>query len=246
MTNEITTTGVNILKALDKTMHKVEKQYKGETVMVPSPNMRLNRNTPADVFQQLALMIQPQDEARVLAIIKAGTFEATKCLQALNAPLVAADLKLKPKTWDDARQMKTASLATIKKYKGEDKVVGLLVVMITQFCQKFGRKNDLTENLILELAHEIVGTYHALTVADIKYIFSSIVRESKVFNLDYFTMMQLFEEHYEDRMHSAMQRAVREHEALTANEKTTRSRSELVADGSDMKAIKEYLTAKKD
>ena len=58
MTNEITTTGVNILKALDKTMHKVEKQYKGEMVMVPSPNMRLNRNTPADVFQQLALMIQ--------------------------------------------------------------------------------------------------------------------------------------------------------------------------------------------
>lgn len=212
-----------------------------QVVVVDSPNKRLNKDVPAQVFDTFAEMVQPEDMERITAIIKAGTFEVAKAVQAFSAPIHAADLKLKPKTWAEANQAETSSLACIKKYKGSEKAASLLVVMLTSFAKKFGRKNDLDEQLIQELAIEILNTYWSLTVADIKFIFSSIVKDSKVFNLDYYSVMRLFEEHHQDKSQYAMRRSIDEHNRLTANEKTTRVKSEVVRSGANDGAIKEYL-----
>ena len=212
-----------------------------QVVVVDSPNKRLNKNVPAQVFDQFAEMVQPEDMERITAIIKSGTFEVVKAVQSFNAPIHAADLKLKPKTWAEANQAETSSLACIKKYKGSEKAASLLVVMLTSFAKKFGRKNDLDEQLIQELAIEILNTYWSFTVADIKFIFSSIVKDSKVFNLDYYSVMRLFEEHHQDKSQYAMRRSIDEHNRLTANEKTTRVKSEVVRSDANDGAIKEYL-----
>jgi len=226
------------VRRVDNTGQIVEEK---QVVIVDSPNKRLNKNVPAQVFDQFAEMVQPEDMDRITAIIKAGTFEVAKAVQAFNAPIHAADLKLKPKTWAEANQAGTSSLACIKKYKGSDKATSLLVVMLTSFAKKFGRKNDLDEQLIQELAIEVLNTYYNLTVADIKFIFSSIVKDSKVFNLDYYSIMRLFEEHYQDKGQYAMRQSIDEHNRITANEKTTRTKSEAVRAEANDGAIKDYL-----
>lgn len=186
----------------------VEREF-----LIDAPIKRLNENVPATVFYHFVDLVKPDERERVTGIIKAGTFEVEKALQAFEkAPLIALDRKIKPTTWAEADQLGSPSIATLVKYKGEEKAVDLIHLMCVQFAKKFGRRNDMSDEDLKEFAEDVVLKYRALTIADLKAIFFNTLTASKNrFNLDYQGMMQVIDQNYHNRLEYSAKKSQREH-----------------------------------
>ncbi len=248
---QIAKSGENVLEALRKTWGQREITRKAtgikdghpaiveKTFIVDSSNLRLNKEAlqqiedgGVNLFHHFAEMIKPEDEERITAIVQSGCFEVTKAIQAFEiAPMIATDRKIKPVTWDQAAALNSPSLATLVKYKGEEKAEALIYMMTFSFAKKFGRRNDLDESQIKELAADIVVQYRNISIADLKMIFTTTLRASKkMFNLDYQGIMAVLEESRQDKMEHATRKAIDTHNQLTTKEKSYRERPK-VKDG---------------
>lgn len=235
---QITKAGENILEELRQSwgQYKVKRvvsamkdgcpAFVEKTFVVDSPNKRLNEGISPEVFHHFASMVKPEDEDRISNIVKAGCFEVNKALQAFEiAPMVATDNKIKPVTWDQAAALNSPSIATLVKYKGEGKAEALIYMMTFAFAKKFGRRNDLDESQIEELAAEIVVEYRSLSIADLKMIFTNTLRASKkMFNLDFQGIMAVLEESRQDKLEYATRKAIDDHARFTSDEKQHRRR----------------------
>lgn len=221
--------------------------------VVDSTNKRLNAGLPASVFYRFVDMVKPEEKEHIQSIIKHGAFEVRKALQAFEvAPQVAIDRKIKPTTWDEARALNSPSIATLVKYKGENKANDLVHLMVMSFARKFGRRNDMSEEEVRELSEDIVIQYRQLSIADLKMILTNTLAVSKNrYNLDYQGMMALIDESYRDKLEHASQQAIREHHEMTHGEKGMRERkkAELNTEGMTLKEQiqqVELLTKKPD
>ena len=213
--------------------------------IVDSPIKRMNAGVPATVFYRFVEMVKPEEAEHIQSLIQAGTFEVEKAIQAFErAPMVVMDKKIKPTTWEQAQALNTPSIATLVKYKGENKAEDLVHLMVMAFARKFGRRNDMPEEEIRELAQDIVIHYRHLTIADLKMILTNTLKVSKNrYNLDYQGMMALLEESFHEKMEHAAQQAHREHIEMTHQEKGTRTRKEptLSGEGMSVKEQAEYI-----
>ena len=201
------------------------RPYIGQKVVeVDTTIKRLNKGVAPELFHQFASLVKEQDVERISNIIESGLFEVEKAIQAFEvAPTLFVNKKFNPSDWEDCKKANSPSLVTLSKYKGEDKAVSMLHLLLIKFCNKFGKRNDMNESLIKELAEEIVVKYYQLSLADIIMILNDAVKVSKgVFNIDYQGVLQLFEDGYTDKVNFFMKRQIHDHEQVTADEKETR------------------------
>ena len=191
---------------------------------VDSSIKRLNKHLPASVFYKFAELVKPEEKELINKLIEAGTFEVEKALQAFEtSPVVVLDRKIKPTTFDEAHKLKSASIITLMKYKGEEKAAKLLGVLLIDFAKKFGKRNDLEQNDIKELALDIVNSseFRGFTVADLKMILNNSIKQTKKqFNLDYQTIVAILNTAKEDKMVYFSNKSMEEHRHLTGNEKS--------------------------
>lgn len=199
----------------------VEKEVK-----VPSAIARLNVGRDVSEFYEYGAKLSDEDFDRVTALIKAGTFELVKGIQANDARDLVLNPRFSPSTWEAAAAADSASLATLVKYKGETKAAALLHLLIARFVKKFGKRNDLTDSDVSHLAEGIVAEsdYRRLTVADIIFILKTGLRGKKGnrFNVDAQTIEDLLAEGYEEKITDAGRRAENEHLQEVGIEKETR------------------------
>ena len=175
-----------------------------------SPTRQLNAHVSKEQITRFAGMVSPEDAGRIEALIMAGTFEVEKALQAFEALALAADKRIQPKTWEEAAALGAPSLATLVKYKGEEKAADLVFLLISDYAKKFGRRSDLSEEIIRELAEDIVTQFRPLTVADLKVILNAGIRD-KIFNMDYQTLFSLVLTKYDEKLEHAAGRSLSEH-----------------------------------
>lgn len=201
-----------------------------ETIKTPSPIRLLNQGVHAKKFYQFAELMKPEDEQRISKTIEAGVFEVEKALTAFNALNDAFDRSIKISTWQDAEKANTASLATLAKYKGEEKTVSVVYLMLKKLASKFGRRMDLEADgfdLLKELSEDIVSDCKSFSIADLRLVFKTLQNgQKKVFNLDYQTVMAALEDAKVEKMEYASQKAMKEHSRITGQEKTNRYRSD--------------------
>jgi len=242
-------TGQTILDALRKTWGKIEVQrqklipdddgharWVAETVQVDHPNKKLNAGVPAKVFHQFAGMVTPDDQYRILTIIDQGKFDVVQAIQVFEiAPQAALDTMVKPSTWEQADQMNTPTLGAMVKYKGGQKTAILVMEMLARFCRKFGKRNDMTDDLLQELSLDIVNQYRTIRIAEIKLILNNALKTPvRLFNLDYQGIISLFESASIERMNHYSQAALDRHHRITDQEKQTRSRNDDMPSGQGM------------
>lgn len=177
-----------------------------------SPTRRLNAHVSKEQITRFAGMVSPEDAGRIEALIAAGTFEVEKAIQAFEVLTIAADKRIQPKTWEEAAALGSPSLATLVKYKGEEKAADLVFLLLSDYAKKFGRRSDLSEEIIQELAEDIVAQFRPLTVADLKVILNAGI-QNKVFNVDYQTLFSLVLEKYDEKLEHAAGRTLAQHES---------------------------------
>ena len=201
------------------------RPYIGKKVVeVDTTIKRLNKDVAPELFHQFASLVKEQDVERISNIIKSGLFEVEKAIQAFEvAPTLFVNKRFNPADWEDCKRANSPSLVTLSKYKGEETTVSMVFLLVKKFCNKFGKRNDMNETLIKELAEEIVAKYYQLLLADVIMILNDAVKASKdVFNIDYQGVLQLFEDGYTDKVNFFMKRQINDHEHAMADEKETR------------------------
>lgn len=186
-----------------------------KTVVVPSPVKRLNQHVQPEAFARFAAMVSPEDAPRIKAVIQSGNFEVEKAIHAFQVgPKVVIDKSIRPTTWEEAEALNAPSLATLIKYKGKEKTVDLIYTLLFGFAQKFGRRNDMGEELIRELSEDIADQFRSLTVADLKVILHQSMNVKKLFNLDYQTIFNLVAEKFGDKLEAAAERYISKHSQI--------------------------------
>jgi hypothetical protein len=215
---EITPAGEQCLKTLRRhwraqvqtreVIRRCEQDEKGWSIVeveeeTTSNNARLNRNLPGHVFHRFAALVKEDDAQRINDIISAGQFEVLKALSVFEiAPMVVKDNKIQPASFDESRATGSPSLATLRKYKGQQKATDLIYMMLFGFVRKFGKRVDLIEDDILQIIQKMFDIYFFMTVADIKFILNDFKRRKgqKVFAMDYVTLEAIIDEGAEHRL----------------------------------------------
>ena len=182
-----------------------------------SPLRRLNNHAKPEAFTRFAAMVGLEEKGRITSLIEAGVFEVEKALQAFESLALATNKRIQPKTWEEAVALSSPSLATLVKYKGEEKAADLVFLLLSDYAKKFGRRSDLSEEIIQELSEDVVAQFRPLTVADLKVNLNAGIQD-KIFNLDYQTLFSLILTKYDEKLEHAAGRSLAEH----ANTKTGR------------------------
>lgn len=217
-----------------------------EVVLLESPNRRLNKGIDKERFYLFADLIKTEEDVRnINSIIDAGCFEVEKAISAFKTgPEIAVDRSVVVSSFEQGVELGAPTMATLVKYKGEQKASDLIYMMIVNFAKKFGKRNDLSEGDILELSFDVVNQFKGLSVADIKMVFNDALFVSKkMFNLDYAGVLGLLNECKEDRMDWAMKKQIEEHRQLTSIEKGRREKKEvkLSGEGLSMEEMKKEI-----
>lgn len=201
-----------------------------ETIVVDSNLKKLNRGLTISDFKEFALMVNPEDCHRVVQMIGKGIFEVEQAKRAFMAPQIVANKELRPKTWEECQALNSPTLVTLRNYKGLEKATGLVHAMLVKFARSFGRRNDLDDNFLTELAEDIILEFkNKLTIADLKMIFSDASKSTKkTFNLDYQTIMALLNEQLEAKQEYQFKRSYQEHIQQTSEEKQQRDKVDVV------------------
>lgn len=77
--------------------------------------------------------------------------------------------QINPSGFKDIFLNQTPTLATIKKYHGEEKSIAAICACLISVNDFFGQKSGLDENQIITLSNLIFSEYWYLTLADLKY-----------------------------------------------------------------------------
>lgn len=235
---DITPTGKQVLNAIHLAYKPKEAEVDGyeqdeesgtialvkKTAVLASPMSRLNKGVSPEVFVMFADMVQPEDQQRIQGIIESGTLNVIKAVKVFQCVQLIADKRTLPKTWKQSFEMASPSIASIVKYKGEEKAALLIYSLLFPFAQSFGKRNDLSENDITNVSEHIVAHYRRLTITDIKMILNDASTISKSrFNLDVQGIKALFYEADTEKQEAGANIAIDEHARETASEKDPRS-----------------------
>ncbi|QDP50411.1 MAG: hypothetical protein Unbinned5350contig1001_26 [Prokaryotic dsDNA virus sp.] len=221
-------------------------------ILLESGNRRLNKGIEREVFYEFAEMIKSQEEEEnINSIVEAGYFEVNKAIAAFKTtPNFVMDRRLIPKSFDESEELGISSIASLVKYKGEQKTEDLIFVLIMGFVKKFGKRNDLNEGDIVELCQDIVSQFRSLNIADIKMIFNKALFTSyKKFNLDYASVLEILNDCKEERMKWAIEKQTEEHRRMTGQEKSVRFKEKapiLSGDGLGMEEMMREIKLNED
>lgn len=147
-----------------------------------------------------------QKESLWQELIDAGKFEKEKALlsaEAIKKEVIASDSH---KSIPEVFQNPTASLATIRKYQGEDKMLAVLASLISGVADQLNIGRSLSEIQLVHAAKLIVSEYWYLTIADFKVCFRSALlgKYGKVFDrLDAMILLEWIREYMNERAHYA-------------------------------------------
>jgi hypothetical protein len=108
-------------------------------------------------------------------LIEAGKFEAVKFEQVNGTPWVKKYSHLFPMTIKEAFELNTPSLATYRKYKGDEAAGVMVAVMIVELVQSFNVGKKMNETQIRITAQHIIKKYYFLTVADFRLCFNNAI-----------------------------------------------------------------------
>lgn len=259
--NQISEVGKVILNSIQKNWRRVEgviertelvedesgakyPKIVKRRVKVDSQLMRLNKGVTISDFAEFVGMVQPEDKDRILTMIEKGYFELVQAKRSFRALSVVTDKSIRPVTWEDAEKIDSPTLVTLRNYKGLQYATDLVYSMLFSFAKKFGKKSDLDEVMLMELAEDIVFEFNnKLTVADIKMILANALRASdKVFNLDYQTIFSLFDREARDKDLFMVRRAEDHHIfEVTSDEKSYREKPAPAGPTAEGMSLKDQL-----
>ncbi len=102
-----------------------------------------------------------------------GLFEQDKALLSIDGTSAEYLSKLPHKSMADVDLIPTASLATLKKYRGEEKMLAVLSALIIQSCEMLNVGKAMNEKQIANTAKLIFQEYFYFTLADFKVCFAN-------------------------------------------------------------------------
>ncbi len=106
-------------------------------------------------------------------LIQAKQFDESKALSSLEATNREYIAKLPHKTIEDVFAVPTASLATLKKYRGEDKMLAVVIAMLVRCSEMLNVGKAMSDYQIQETAKLIFGEYYYLTLGDFRVCFNN-------------------------------------------------------------------------
>ncbi len=101
-------------------------------------------------------------------LIESSKFDAEKAFLSLQATKMETLAALPHQSIEDVDRMPTASLATIKKYSGEVKMVACVSTLIVQAASLLNIGKAMNEFQVKETARLIFTEYYFLTIGDLK------------------------------------------------------------------------------
>jgi hypothetical protein len=164
-----------------------------QVVVDTHPNtVQLNQGVPLDLYIKLAALVPENESKQLQSIIDEDRFEAPKALQAYSARY-ALQPSVRPKNWKQAAEYNTATLATLKKYRGEEMAVATIDALLLQFKDRFGKRADISDNAIHDFAYELLMDYHYFTLADVRFVLNRATENlSDKFSVDYARLSDVF------------------------------------------------------
>jgi len=108
-------------------------------------------------------------------LVENGQFEAEKALLALEASRKEIIVSSSWKTIDDVFSKPTATLSTVKKYKGEETMKAVIEALIISTAAAVNVGKGLKEAQIEMAVDLIFSEYYWLTVADLKVCFRNAI-----------------------------------------------------------------------
>ena len=159
-----------------------------------------------------------------LAILEKGQFELDKAKSTLLnwANIYTETTQLDSKTIEQALGMKTPSLATIKKYRGDIMAIGLLVEMLRDVADYFTVGKNMNDRQLRKTARIIYSDYFYYTLADFKLCFDNACKGTygKLYGqLDGSVISLWLAEYDKERIKTAEDLAEKEHERIEENAK---------------------------
>ncbi len=104
-------------------------------------------------------------------LVNAGTFEEEKALLSLDATKKEYLDNLPHRNIQDIALMPTATLATIKKYRDETKMIAAVCAVLVEASEMLNLGRPMSDYQIKETAKLIFSEYYFLTIADLKVCF---------------------------------------------------------------------------
>ena len=131
-----------------------------------------------------------------------------------------------PNNFLDSHALNTSSLVNLKNYKGEQYCKDVISVMIGRILVHFGKRSDITDEMIPSLVSEIMNRYPTFTISDLKMIFTKMKEQPiNKFNLDYATVIGTLYQAKQDKMAAFEFHNQNEHSRLVGGEKGYREKS---------------------
>lgn len=184
-------------------MSKITQANQGEMVTT----LTLTKSQQQELC--LAKIEKLADSATCLEIsekLKAsGKFEIEKAMQAYSVTKEETQ-HLFPRTYNEAKDANVASIATLRKYRGQVLQHAFVFNEITKLCDFFAVGRGMNENGITMLSRMICAEFYYLNIADFKFFTYRAVRGDfgKTFDrLDAPTVMLWMKQYCEERMMKA-------------------------------------------
>lgn len=109
-------------------------------------------------------------------LVQRGIFEPDKALMSLQATTKEYLSSLSHQTIEDIVKIPTVSLATLKKYRGESKMVVTLCALILKVSEMLNVGKSMSDVQIQETAKMIFSDYHYFTLGDFKVCFANGIK----------------------------------------------------------------------
>lgn len=152
---------------------------------IDTPMKRLNRHLPTEAFHELGEYIKPEHVGKFKQLVESGKFEVEKALQVVKYAPRVADLSFQPDDWEEANAANSPSFATFCKYRGQETAVRLMVAMLCEVAEDFGRRSDITEKASISISHRLINKIKSLTLADFKLALNMLRNQpQRISNLD--------------------------------------------------------------
>lgn len=172
----------------------------------PTPIKKRHQGVKAeDIYRFCAMVKDDQERESLHELIRHQKFDLTKAVQVYEkTQRVVVDRSIKPRTWKEADDLDTPTIRTVQKYKSQEKAIAVIYTILADFSSRFGRRSDLNEKGLMNLAEDILSEFPTFTVAELKMVCTLATDQDvqtgrKIFNLDYIQVMSIFREMYKER-----------------------------------------------
>ena len=187
-------------------------------VEIDTPIKRLNKHLSKESFHELGEYIKPEHLPRFTELINQGEFEVEKAIQVLKYAPLALLAEFQPEDWKEASDLPSPTFSTFSKYRGPETAKRLMVAMLAELSDDFGRRSDLNPKRSLAIANRLLNKIKNLTLSEFKLALNMIRNNpSRISNLDSQTVINFVKAFKDKKLELAQKQSEEERHAYSGS-----------------------------